>query len=104
MVAFPNPAGLDVYAAAWTDERPLAEEIGDVWDAARVAGVQPGTIRVWMTRGKIAPIVRGEGGDLFHLPTIRAAAAAGRSRTPRDPAANGRGPHRRRPQVAADTI
>lgn len=96
MVAFPNPDGLDVWAATRADGHRADEDIGDIWEAARVAGVQPGTIRVWMTRAKIEPIIRGDRGedDLFHLPTIARAAAAGVKHRPADPAANRRG-HRR---------
>lgn len=92
MASFPNPDGFDVYAA----QIERGDEIGDLWEAARTAGVKPGTIRVWMTRGKIEPVLRGEAGDLFHLPTIRAAAEAGRKNSPADPAANARGRHVRR--------
>lgn len=96
MVTYPNPAGLDVWAGAHDAGHRAGDEIGDIWEAARVAGVQPGTIRVWMSRGKIEPIIRGERGeaDLFHLPTIARAAAAGVKHRPADPAANRRG-HRR---------
>lgn len=101
MVTFPNPEGLDLWSTAHAAGHTAGDEIGDVWEAARVAGVQPGTIRVWMTRGKIEPIIRSaEGRDLFHLPTIATAAAAGAKNRPRDPAANGRGPHRRRTATA----
>lgn len=72
-VDFPNPDGFDVLAA-------LAEgsdDIGDIWEAARAAGVKAGTISTWISRGKVEPLVRGadRAGHLFHLPTIRAAAA-----------------------------
>lgn len=87
MVAFPNPDGLEVHFA----QAEQGDQIGDLWDAARAAGVKPGTIRVWMTRGKIEPILRGDAGDLFHLPTVQVAAEAGRKNTPADPAANRRG-------------
>jgi hypothetical protein len=98
VVAFPNPDGLHVYAETLAVG---SDEIGDVYDAARAAGVQPGTIRVWVCRGKIEPLVpraarRGAEDDLFHLPTVAAAARAGRPFAPRDPAANSRGRHRRR--------
>ena len=89
MVAFPNPDGIEIHFA----QLDRGGQIGDLWQAARVAQVKPGTIRVWMTRGKIEPVLRGEAGDLFHLPTIRAAAAAGSKYTPTTPAANSRGPH-----------
>ncbi|MFF6847131.1 MULTISPECIES: hypothetical protein [Streptomyces] len=91
MVAFPNPDGIEIHFAQ-LDGR---NDIGDIWQAARAARVKPGTIRVWMTRGKIAPLLRGEAGDLFHLPTIKKAAAAGSKYAPADPAANSRGHHTR---------
>lgn len=89
MVAFPNPDGLDVYAA----QLEQGDELGDIWAAARAAEVRPGTIRTWVSRGKIEPVLTGEAETLFHLPTVRAAAEAGRKYTPADPAANSRGPH-----------
>lgn len=89
MVAYPNPDGLDIHFAQLEGNN----DIGDLWEAARHAGVKPGTIRVWMTRGKIEPILDGEAGQYFHLPTIRVAAAGGAKHTPADPAANSRGPH-----------
>lgn len=91
MATYPNPDGLDIHFAQLEGNR----EIGDLWEAARTAGVKPGTIRVWITRGKIEPVLDGEAGQYFHLPTIRRAAAAGRKFTPSDPAANSRGPHAR---------
>lgn len=97
MVAFPNPDGLDVYAA----QTEGGEDIGDLWEAARAAGVKPGTIHVWVTRRKIEPILGGEGGMLFHLPTVKAAAEAKRKFAPADPAANARGPHARRVALQA---
>lgn len=95
MVAFPNPDSVEIHFA----QLERGRQIGTLWEAARAAGVKPGTIRVWMTRGKIEPVLRGEAGDLFHLPTIRAAAEAGSKYTPTNPAANSRGPHAR--QAAA---
>lgn len=92
MVAFPNPPSLDVYAYG----QP-ADEVGDIADAARVAGVEPGTIRVWVSRRKVEPLVRSrEAGDLYHLPTIARAAQTRAAHRPPDPAANSRG-HRRQP-------
>lgn len=65
MVAFPNPP------ARLVEDR---DHLGDIWDAARAAGVKPGTIRVWVCRGKIEPMDLGDGGtELFHLPTVEAA-------------------------------
>jgi hypothetical protein len=61
VVAFANPELWQV------DDR---KDLGDIWQAARVAGVKPGTIRVWVSRGKVSPLLDGPGGDLFHLPTV----------------------------------
>ncbi|MFJ4637589.1 hypothetical protein ACIP69_18435 [Streptomyces hygroscopicus] len=91
MVAFPNPDEIEVHFA----QLEHGGQVGNLWEAARVAGVKPGTIRVWMTRGKIEPLMRGEAGDLFHLPTIKKAATARSKYTPTNPAANSRGPHTR---------
>ncbi|MFE9337751.1 hypothetical protein [Streptomyces sp. NPDC007063] len=75
MVDFPNPPAMLVESR---------EHLGTLWDAARVARVKPGTIRVWMSRRKIEPMDLGDGGpELFHLPTIEAAA----QRRPGRPAA-----------------
>jgi len=89
VVAYSNPDGLDIHFAQLAGD----DSIGDLWEAARHAGVKPGTIKVWMTRGKIEPILDGEAGQYFHLPTIRQAAAGGAKHKPADPAANSRGPH-----------
>ncbi|MEU1434044.1 hypothetical protein ABZ438_08085 [Streptomyces sp. NPDC005786] len=89
MVAFPNPDGFDVYGA----QIEHGDQLGNLWEAARAAGVKPGTIRVWVTRKKIEPVLSGEGECLFHLPTVKAAAEAGARFTPPNPAANSRGPH-----------
>lgn len=89
MVAYPNPDGLEIHFAQIAGNRAL----GDLWEAAREAGVKPGTIRVWVTRGKIEPVLDGEAGQYFHLPTVRAAAEGGAKYTPANPAANSRGPH-----------
>ncbi|WP_018385271.1 hypothetical protein [Wenjunlia vitaminophila] len=67
------------------------DDLGSIWDAARAAGVRPGTIRVWIHRRKISPVDLGDDGpELFHLPTVLTAAQAGRRHTPPDPAANAR--------------
>ncbi|WP_159106689.1 MerR family DNA-binding transcriptional regulator [Streptomyces rishiriensis] len=64
MPTFPNPELHALYQ----------RDLGDIWEAARAAGVKPGTIRVWESRGKIER-VRLEGGQpLYHLPTVEAAA------------------------------
>lgn len=86
-----TPDRLDIYAAMLEDPQ-RREDLGDQWEAARAAGVKAGTIDVWVTRGKITPVIV-EGEKLFHLPTVRAAAQAGRKFRPADPAANSRGPH-----------
>lgn len=65
MVTFPNPP------PRFVESR---DDLGDIWEAARVAGVKPGTIRVWVCRRKIEPMDMGDGGpELFHLPTVEAA-------------------------------
>lgn len=86
MVTHPNPSLLEIHFAQLQE----AGQIGDLWDAARTAGVQPGTIRVWVTRGKIEPILHTEHGPLYHLPTVKRAAEHGRRYAPKDPAANRR--------------
>lgn len=91
MVAYPNPDSLEIHYAVATG----SNDLGDLWEAARAAGVKPGTIRVWMTRGKIEPVLDGPAGQYFHLPTIRRAAAGGAKHRPTNPAANSRGPHTR---------
>lgn len=89
MVAYPNPDGIEIHFAQLDDDGQL----GDIWEAARAAGVNPGTIRVWVSRKKIEPVFIGETGPVFHLPTVRAAKAGGKKHTPPNPAANSRGPH-----------
>ncbi|MFE4857356.1 hypothetical protein [Streptomyces sp. NPDC056670] len=89
MVAYPNPDGLDIHFAQIEGD----PQLGDLWEAAREAGVKPGTIHVWVTRKKIEPVLDGEAGTYFHLPTVRQAAAGGAKFTPGNPAANSRGPH-----------
>ena len=83
-IAFPNPEVKQV------DNR---DHLGNIWQAARAAGVQPATIRVWVSRRKIEPMPIAGGEPLFHLPTVQAAAKAGHRYTPADPAPNARGPH-----------
>jgi hypothetical protein len=90
MVAFPNPDALELHF----EQLEHGSQLGDRYEAARAAGVKPGTITVWVTRGKIEPVLGSDGEPLFHLPTVRAAAQAGRKYTPADPAANSRGHHR----------
>lgn len=61
-VRFPNPPVIDICDR---------DDVGDLWQAARAAGVKPGTIRVWVTRRKIEPLALGDDGiDLYHLPTV----------------------------------
>lgn len=89
MVTFPNPDPIDLHH----EQLQHGPQLGDLWEAARAASVKPGTIRVWITRRKIEPVLTGPAGPQFHLPTIRQAASAGRKHTPADPAANSRRPH-----------
>nr|WTC12543.1 hypothetical protein OHA15_33895 [Streptomyces anthocyanicus] len=89
MAAYPNPPLDEIHFAQVEGN----DDIGNLWEAAKVAEVKPGTIRVWVTRGKIEPILDGEAGQYFHLPTIRQAAEGGAKHRPADPAANSRGPH-----------
>lgn len=89
MVAFPNPDGIEIHFA----QLEAGGQVGDLWEAARAAGVKPGTIHVWVTRKKIEPVLNGDAGTYFHLPTVQAAAEAGRKFAPADPAANSRGTH-----------
>lgn len=66
MVTFPNPDPREV------DNR---DDVGDIWQAARAAGIKPGTIRVWMHRQKVEPFLADDGGpEVFHIPTIIRAA------------------------------
>lgn len=66
MVTFPNPNPREVHNR---------DDIGDIWRAARAAGVKPGTIRVWMHRRKVEPFLADDGGpEVFHIPTIVRAA------------------------------
>lgn len=64
MPTFPNPELHALYQ----------RDLGDIWEAARVAGVKPGTIRVWETRGKIERVRLDGGQPLYHLPTVESAA------------------------------
>lgn len=86
--------------ARWAALKEAKEDpniLGDIWKAAEAAGVMPGTLRVWMTRGKLKPLFGDPGKEIFHIPTVKAVAEAGRAKNvPADPAANARGPHRRR--------
>lgn len=76
--------------------------LGDLWRAAEAANVMPGTVRVWMSRGKLQPLFGEPGREVFHIPTVVAVAEAGRAKNvPKDPAANARGPHKRRAHAHA---
>ncbi|MDX5563736.1 hypothetical protein PYK79_10775 [Streptomyces sp. ID05-04B] len=90
MVAYPNPEGIEIHFA----QLDRGGQLGDLWEAARIAEVKPGTIRVWVTRKKIEPVLVGKTGPVFHLPTVKTAAECGAKHKPADPAANSRGPHR----------
>lgn len=65
MPTFPNPGLREICDR---------EHLGTIWEAARAAGVKPGTIRVWESRGKIQRMPIGDGEPLYHLPTVRQAA------------------------------
>lgn len=64
MPTFPNPELRALYQ----------RDLGTIWEAARTAGVKPGTIRVWESRGKIERVQGlGDAEPLYHLPTIEQA-------------------------------
>lgn len=63
MTTFENPEIHAIYL----------DDLGTIWEAARVANVKPGTIRVWETRRKIERVAIPHGEPLYHLPTIKAA-------------------------------
>jgi len=63
MQAFTNP---NIYELDFRD-------LGTIWEAARIAGVKPGTIRVWESRGKIERVRLDGRGALYHLPTVKLA-------------------------------
>lgn len=64
------------------------DHLGDIWETARAAGVKPDTIRTWMKRRKVSPILRNPGQpDLFHIPTVLEAAAVGAKHRPKAEAA-----------------
>lgn len=90
MPAHPNPDLYDLYQ----------RDLGDIWEAARAAGVKPGTIRVWESRGKIQRIELPGGPPLYHLPTVEAAGKSGAKHRHSDPAKNSRGPHQRARRAA----
>ena len=58
------------------------DDLGDIREAARTAKVKPDTIRMWVRRRKIEPIMPAgvHGPELYHLPTIEAAAQVPRGR------------------------
>lgn len=74
MTAFPNPTLYDIYDR---------DDLGNIWEAARVAGVKPGTIRVWESRGKIERMPLGDEDPIYHLPTIRRASQVKAGRRPK---------------------
>ncbi|MDT0306113.1 hypothetical protein RM780_03935 [Streptomyces sp. DSM 44917] len=75
MVAFPNPEKL-----VEIDNR---SHLVSIFEAARAAGVRPGTIRVWVHRGKVEALpIPGQ--ELFYLPAILAAAQVPTGRPPKD--------------------
>lgn len=90
MPTFPNPELHALYQ----------RDLGDIWEAARAAGVRPGTIRVWESRGKIERVRIDDGQPLYHLPTVKAASEAGAKHRHDDPGKNSRGPHRSRARAA----
>ncbi|MDX3353909.1 hypothetical protein PV703_11425 [Streptomyces sp. ME01-24h] len=75
MVAFPNPEVKQV------NNR---DHLGNIWQAARVAGVKPDTIRIWVRRNKVEPMPMAGGEPLYHLPTIEQAAQVPRGRPRKD--------------------
>lgn len=81
-VAFPNPDGLDVYGA----QIESRDQLGGLWEAARAAKVKPETIVQWIRRKKIEPVLSGEGGMVFHLPTVIAASQRSVGRPRKDAA------------------
>ncbi|MEV7364263.1 hypothetical protein [Streptomyces sp. NPDC091299] len=85
MTAHANPELHDLYQ----------RDLGNIWEAARAAGVQPNTIRVWESRGKIQRVQLAGGEPLYHLPTVEAAGKAGAKHRHDNPGDNSRGPHRR---------
>lgn len=98
-----NPSVDDACWNALDEVQQGADNIvGDLWTAAEAAGVMPNTLRVWMSRGKLKPLFGEPGQEVFHIPTVIAIAEAGRSKNvPKDPAANARGPHKRRQPLVA---
>jgi hypothetical protein len=76
------------------------DHLGTIQEAARIAGVKPATIRVWVSRGKIAPMPIRNGQPLYHLPTVALAADMRSKYAPSDPAGNSRGSHIHAPRAA----
>jgi hypothetical protein len=75
-VRFPNPDGIDIMFARVNGQA----QMGDLWEAARVARVRPQTVLQWIRRRKIEPILSGEGEMIFHLPTVAKASQVGPGR------------------------
>lgn len=84
MPSHENPGLYDLYQ----------RDLGNIWEAAREAGVRPGTIRVWESRGKIQRVELPGGEPLYHLPTVKAAGEAGKKHRHANPGENSRGPHK----------
>ncbi|MFB7605274.1 hypothetical protein [Streptomyces gardneri] len=63
MATFSNPELHDLFPG----------DLGTIWEAAKVAEVKPGTIRVWESRGKIERVQFDHRGPLYHLPTVKLA-------------------------------
>ena len=84
-----------------TIHEAMLDDLAPIEEISAAVGVRVPTLRVWESRGKIARMPIPGGVPLYHLPTIEAAAAATRrEHTPRDPAANARGPHRTQARAA----
>lgn len=90
MVAYPNPPADEIHFKSVEGHE---KQLGDQREAALVAGVKPGTIQVWVSRKKIAPVFTGPSGPIFHLPTVKAAAEGGASHRHPTPWLNSQGPH-----------
>jgi hypothetical protein len=75
-IRFPNPDGIDVHFA----QMERGGQIGDLWEAARAANVQPRTIMQWVRRRKIEPLLTGQDDMVFHLPTVEQASTVGPGR------------------------
>lgn len=90
MVAYPNPPADEIH---FKSVEGREKQLGDQAEAARVAGVRPGTIQVWVSRKKIEPVFTGPAGPIFHLPTVKKAAEGGARHRHPTPWLNSSGPH-----------